>query len=243
MPLIQGKSKKAMSENIKTEMEHGKPQKQALAIAFSVKRKPKKMAQGGQITQSDVKPEPGSSSKPHATEGPHHEMDESRIGHDDPNMHAQPHILTGEHINSIADAVFARMAAGGMVHPHAVEPQRHFQINEHSTSMNDPTKHAQPHHEFARHSDSIADAVFQKMKKMAKGGQVDLEANSEESPNMADKYNFDTNGEEQFSDEQFEPGSMESGEHGDEREMDKHDANDMIGSIRKKMKAKRRLSE
>lgn len=38
MPLIKSTSKKAMSENIKTEMHHGKPQKQAVAIAYSVKR-------------------------------------------------------------------------------------------------------------------------------------------------------------------------------------------------------------
>lgn len=47
MPLMHGKSKKAFSKNVKTEMEAGKPQKQALAIAYSVKRKPKKMAGGG----------------------------------------------------------------------------------------------------------------------------------------------------------------------------------------------------
>ena len=38
MPLTQGKSKAAVSTNIKTEMEAGKPQKQALAIAYSMKR-------------------------------------------------------------------------------------------------------------------------------------------------------------------------------------------------------------
>lgn len=42
MPLKSGKSKKAFSDNIKTEMAAGKPQKQALAIAFSVKRGGKK---------------------------------------------------------------------------------------------------------------------------------------------------------------------------------------------------------
>lgn len=35
MPLKAGKSKKVVSENIKTEMQHGKPQKQAIAIAMS----------------------------------------------------------------------------------------------------------------------------------------------------------------------------------------------------------------
>jgi hypothetical protein len=35
MPLDKGKSKKAFSKNIKTEMAAGKPQKQAVAIAYS----------------------------------------------------------------------------------------------------------------------------------------------------------------------------------------------------------------
>jgi hypothetical protein len=39
MPLIKGKSKEAFSSNVSAEMHAGKPQKQALAIAFSQKRK------------------------------------------------------------------------------------------------------------------------------------------------------------------------------------------------------------
>lgn len=39
MTLKKSKGKKAFSENIKTEMKAGKPQKQAVEIAYSVKRK------------------------------------------------------------------------------------------------------------------------------------------------------------------------------------------------------------
>lgn len=45
MPLKEGKSKKAFESNIKTEIEAGKPPKQAVAIAYAVKRR--NMAKGG----------------------------------------------------------------------------------------------------------------------------------------------------------------------------------------------------
>lgn len=49
MPLIKGRSKKAFEQNVKAEMHAGKPQDQALAIAYSVKRKAQKKASGGTV--------------------------------------------------------------------------------------------------------------------------------------------------------------------------------------------------
>lgn len=54
MSIIKSKSKQAFEHNIKTELESGKPKDQSLAIAYSVKRKPKKkkMAEGGYVNDS-----------------------------------------------------------------------------------------------------------------------------------------------------------------------------------------------
>lgn len=53
MPLSQGKSRKAFSHNVEAEMNAGKPRDQALAIAYSVKRRNKK-AQGGQVNADEL---------------------------------------------------------------------------------------------------------------------------------------------------------------------------------------------
>jgi hypothetical protein len=53
MPLTKSKSKKAFSHNVEAEMAAGKPQKQAVAIAYSVKRAAKK-AVGGRASSNPM---------------------------------------------------------------------------------------------------------------------------------------------------------------------------------------------
>ena len=56
MPLIEGKSKKSFVKNLKTEIDAGKPKKQALAIAYSIKRRNQK-AHGGMVQNEKLHPE------------------------------------------------------------------------------------------------------------------------------------------------------------------------------------------
>lgn len=49
MPLKHGKSKKTLQENIRTEISHGKEPKQAVAIAYAVRRKAQHKAKGGPV--------------------------------------------------------------------------------------------------------------------------------------------------------------------------------------------------
>ena len=46
MPLVKSASKEAFRKNVKTEMAHGKPQKQAVAIAYNTQRAAKTPAKG-----------------------------------------------------------------------------------------------------------------------------------------------------------------------------------------------------
>jgi len=46
MPLKKGYSKKTISDNIKTEMAHGKSQQQAIAIALDIAKKAKSTKKG-----------------------------------------------------------------------------------------------------------------------------------------------------------------------------------------------------
>ena len=57
MPLIKGKSEKAFKSNIKAEVKAGKPVKQAVAIAYNVKRRAEGMKEGGLYANIHAKQE------------------------------------------------------------------------------------------------------------------------------------------------------------------------------------------
>jgi len=51
MPLIKGKSEKSFKENVRTEMESGRPLKQSLAIAYATKRAAQHKSRGGFVEE------------------------------------------------------------------------------------------------------------------------------------------------------------------------------------------------
>lgn len=88
------------------------------------------------------------------------------------------------------------------------------------------------------HYDSIADAIMRK-KKMADGGEVDINSNAEETPSTLSPFDDDNSDavlKELYDDDQIGPQPEDSNEIGDEREDEESDKFDMVSAIRKKMK-------
>lgn len=133
MPLIKSASKKALKENIKTEMDANpgkKDRAQNLAIAYNIQRKAKakKMADGGMASPS---PSPESSPSPSVdldfadkmgkAMGGKGAVNKAKGGMIEKSDKAHASEDTDEHYESIADAILAKkrkakmMAEGGQV--------------------------------------------------------------------------------------------------------------------------------
>lgn len=129
-----------------------------------------------------------------------------------------------------------QLAEGGMINHE--EPFKKAQA--------DDVPFSEGQDDVGEHYASIADAILSKKraaaKKMADGGMVDLEENSEEADaDHAASFNQAANLKEQYDDEQLDEDPLDSNEIGDEDEKDEENENDedVVGSIRKRMKSKR----
>ena len=112
MPLNKGKSKQAFSQNVKTEMDAGKPQKQSLAIAYAMKRKAKKMAKGGGVEAAHEEDSrmlnqhgDDETGPEHGGEGFHGESYEGNPGDATDN-----HYQTPEHEEDMVTRIMTKMA-------------------------------------------------------------------------------------------------------------------------------------
>lgn len=76
MPLESGKSKGAFVHNIKAERSAGKPMKQSLAIAYNMKRKAKKMADGGTVAMTKEEREDANTGAAPTDYGPNEQYDD-----------------------------------------------------------------------------------------------------------------------------------------------------------------------
>lgn len=119
MPLIKSGSKKSIGENMKREMDAGKPKRQALAIALEVQRRNrKKMAQGGEVENEDLNPqhEPGMGPQTSITRD---SIDDRQaiepMMSAEPAMEDMPHGMLGMDAEEIAMALRHKMADGGPV--------------------------------------------------------------------------------------------------------------------------------
>ena len=99
MPLIKRRSKKSFDENMETEMDEGKPKNQSLAIAYSMKKKAKKMAEGGMMgEQSDAHEE----EMLHEPEDSLSEMSGAGVQGHQIHIHVNPKQGYGEHRGNYA---------------------------------------------------------------------------------------------------------------------------------------------
>lgn len=129
MPLIKGKSPESFSKNVSTEMNAGKPQKQALAIAYSLKRRAKKMAEGGetqslgQLINYPGTPKPQPSPRPMSLGGAVEEDDKDFNQHE---VMPEDSDLSGSVDSEMAESSkdysqLARLAMGGYAHGDIVD--------------------------------------------------------------------------------------------------------------------------
>lgn len=263
MPLSHGKSQKAFVKNIKTEMHHGKPQKQALAIAYAIKRKAQHKAMGGKIEESI-----------HEETLPHHEdvmrygephlerVKMAKGGHVDPYHHSLKdpkfhneemanldlhHEGTEEKHNAAAlhedeKKINQHLAHGGKVHGShmAYGGKSHHSGMAHGGRVHHEVHMASGGHAHSHHSDHHAGDIVGRIlhkHKYSRGGVVANEGDalaSHQAKNKVREY------DDLVADDHLESTQHDYGDHlGDARE--DHDRADIVSKIMHSLKKKDRM--
>lgn len=163
MPLKEGKSQKAFEKNIKTEIEAGKPPKQAVAIAYAVKRR--NQAKGGEVKhveQQDTHCEHCGQKMAYggmAEGGEVHETEKKAqmIGH--------PH------------SEVAKLAEGGTVQNQKLHPSHQAPKDPRLVKQTNAMRMGHSQSDLAKlaHGGSVVDEIMHGRKKMAEGGEVEEE--------------------------------------------------------------------
>jgi hypothetical protein len=240
MPLIKGKSPQAFQHNVKAEMHAGKPQNQSLAIAYSMKRKAKKMADGGMPTLDPAKAQTIS------------------------DQYSKPD-TAGNMWDALKKGLSASKAEGGAVEPSehevhnamaAMEDER--KLNQHGDIEEGPQSGGEGFHEESymgnpgnawdnyqseAHEDDMVGRIMKMRQQMfSKGGQV---ANQEHGENDNDLAGFKPN---EFDDLVLRDDDLEGADYtgansGDElgnARLD-HDDSDIVARVMKSRAKKDRL--
>jgi len=175
MPLIQGKSKKSFDKNLKTEISHGKPLDQALAISYDIKRRnAKKMAEGGKV-ETDSHSYELTSIPGHAAAGYRIIKKNKKTGDQETfeikgSEERAKQALT-EMVPGHKDKKYAQGGSVGLDHP------------------------------MEAHKSMFEILMERRRQRMAEGGEVDLKLNSMEQPNEYYHLNEDEVLEENYGSE------------------------------------------
>ena len=192
MPLKEGKSKKAFESNIKTEIEAGKPPKQAVAIAYAVKRR--NMAKGGGLYANihakreriaegsgEKMRKPGSEGAPTAQAFKQAEKT-AEMAEGGPVKHVTQKDTHYKHRGQ--KMAYGGMAEGGKVH--ATEKEMMHQ----GKPQSEMAKLAQGGMANCAHGGSVVDEIMKNRKKMAEGGEVEEESERDHEDWFADREDF-----------------------------------------------------
>jgi len=183
MPLIEGKSKKSLQKNIKTEIEAGRDPKQAVAIAYSVKRR--NMAKGGEVKkhvsqQESVQCEKCGHHMALGGEVGVEQKEAAKIGQ--PAL--SPAGKSEREVSHIGkpQSDLAKLAMGGEVQNQKLHPGHEVPMDarlRHQTNVMRQSQHDSSDVAKLAMGGSVVDQIMHGRKKMAGGGEVESERDYE----------------------------------------------------------------